>query len=138
MASLQLHHINLSSSVVPAMDEFYRALGCEPTTGGAATSRILSTDGYSAPVSFLKSNGIEFHLGTTDLGVGFRMRQSINPVVTGHIAFRTDDIAAVKRDLEARGIDYADYGVWSIAGWHQIFFYDPAGNIVEVHQDLNA
>ena len=29
---------------------------------------------------------------------------------------------------------YADYGAWAMKGWSQIFFYDPAGNIIEVHQ----
>jgi len=23
-------------------------------------------------------------------------------------------------------------------GWHQIFFYDPEGNVIEVHEDMNA
>ena len=27
------------------------------------------------------------------------------------------------------------YGAWAMNGWEQIFFYDPDGNIIEVHQD---
>jgi len=47
--------------------------------------------------------------------------------------------SAFKARLEARGIPYSDFGKWAIRGWHQIFFYDPEGNVVEVHQaDENA
>jgi len=55
-------------------------------------------------------------------------------VERGHIAFRTDDIAAFKHRLDEKGIAYSDYGAWAMKGWEQIFFYDPDGNIVEVHQ----
>lgn len=136
MASVQLHHVNFCSSDVPRLEEFYRgvlgleALGDAP----AGASRILSDSGYSARVAFLRSNGIEMHLATTDLNLGFRRNQALNPLVTGHLAFRTDDLGQLKARLEAAGVPYSDYGVWSIEGWHQIFFMDPAGNIVEVHQ----
>jgi glyoxylase I family protein len=33
-----------------------------------------------------------------------------------------------------RDIQFADYGVWAIGGWYQIFLQDPDGTIVEVHQ----
>ena len=66
------------------------------------------------------------------------MRQPVNPVERGHIAFRTDDIEAFKRRLEERGIAYADYGAWAMSGWHQIFFHDPEGNVIEVHQVREA
>ena len=51
-----------------------------------------------------------------------------------HIAFRTDDIATFKARLEEKGIPYSDFGAWAMKGWEQIFFYDPDGNVVEVHQ----
>ena len=57
-----------------------------------------------------------------------------NPVDRGHIAFRTDDIEAFKAMLRAKNIQFADYGVWAMAGWYQIFLQDPDGTIVEVHQ----
>src|SRR5690242_7309513 len=71
---------------------------------------------------------------TRCLGVTFRTGQAINPLHRGHVAFRTDDIAAVRKRLEEKGIPYSDYGAWAMGGWHQIFFYDPDGNVVEVHQ----
>jgi catechol 2,3-dioxygenase-like lactoylglutathione lyase family enzyme len=55
-------------------------------------------------------------------------------VLNGHIAFRTDDIAAFKKRLEEKGIPFSDYGAWAMRGWAQIFFYDPEGNVIEVHE----
>ena len=115
---LWLHHINLCSTNVPAMDEFYRSvLGLAPEPDMAA-SRVTT----------------QVHLAERDLDVGFRTGQPLNPLERGHIAFRTDDIEAFKRHLEAQGIAYADYGDWAMSGWAQIFFHDPEGNVIEVHQ----
>ena len=94
--------------------------------------------GYSAPVAFLTDGETQLHLATTDYGVGFRTNHAINPLERGHIAFRTDDIEAFKRRLEENNIPYSDYGLWAMNGWYQIFFHDPAGTIIEVHQDMNA
>lgn len=62
------------------------------------------------------------------------MGQPVNPLERGHIAFRTDDIEAFKRRLDEKGVPYADYGGFAMNGWQQIFFYDPEGNVIEVHQ----
>ena len=76
----------------------------------------------------------QFHLAEKDLGINFRTGQAINPVERGHIAFRTDDIEAFKKRLKEKGIPFSDYGAWAMKGWEQIFFYDPDGNVIEVHQ----
>ena len=39
----------------------------------------------------------------------------------------------LERHLEAHNIHYSDYGTRFARDWHQIFFLDPAGTIVEVH-----
>ena len=130
---IKLHHLNLSSTNVTAMDEFYRAvLGLEPEPS-LAPARVM-TQGYAGNVSFVSDGNIQVHLAEKDLSVGFRTRNFVNPVERGHIAFRTDDIAAFKKRLDEKGIAYSDYGKWSMSGWHQIFFYDPDGNVIEVHQ----
>lgn len=129
---IKLHHINLCSTNVPAMDEFYRTvLDLEPEPTMAA-SRV--TDGYAGDVAFVTDGTTQLHLAEKDLEVGFRTGQPINPLERGHVAFRTDDIAAFKRRLEEKGIPYSDYGGWAMKGWQQIFFHDPEGNIIEVHQ----
>jgi catechol 2,3-dioxygenase-like lactoylglutathione lyase family enzyme len=65
------------------------------------------------------------------------MKQPLNPLHHGHMCFRTDDIEAFKKRLEEMNVPYADYGVWAMANWYQIFFQDPDGNIIEVHQPIN-
>jgi glyoxylase I family protein len=130
---LTLHHINLCSTNVPAMDEFYRSvldLAPEPNMNA---SRVM-TEGYAGDVAFVTDGTTQVHLAERDLGVGFRTGQPLNPVERGHIAFRTDNIDAFKRRLDEKGIPYADYGDWAMSGWHQIFFHDPEGNVIEVHQ----
>ncbi len=131
--NLKLHHINLCSTQVAAMDEFYRAvLGLRPEPSMSATR--VTDQGYAGDVSFVTDGMTQVHLAERDLEAGFRTGNVVNPVERGHIAFRTDDIAAFKRHLQEKGIPYSDYGGWAMRGWQQIFFYDPDGNVIEVHQ----
>jgi catechol 2,3-dioxygenase-like lactoylglutathione lyase family enzyme len=95
---------------------------------------MRNPEGYGGDVAFVTDGTTQVHLAERDLAVGFRTNQPVNPLERGHIAFRTDDIDAFKRRLEEKGIAYANYGAWAMSGWEQIFFYDPEGNIIEVHQ----
>ena len=131
---LKLHHVNLCSTNVAKLDEFYRNVMDMRSHEGMSEIRDKSSDGYSGDVAFITDGTTQFHLAEKDFGAAFRTKTSVNPLERGHIAFRTDDIAAFKKRLEAKGIPYADYGAWAIKGWQQIFFHDPDGNIVEVHQ----
>ncbi len=131
---IKLHHLNLCTTNVSAMNEFYRnVLDLEPEPSLEA-GRILDKQGYPGNVAFLSDGTTQFHLAEKDLNIGFRTGQAINPVERGHIAFRTDDIAAVRQRLKEKGIPFSDFGAWAMKGWEQIFFYDPDGNIIEVHQ----
>lgn len=130
---LKLHHVNLCSTNLPAMDAFYREVLDMQPEPGMAQNRVKD-QGYPGDVSFVTDGTTQFHLAEQDLDIGFRTGQAVNPVQQGHIAFRTDDIAAFKKRLDEKGIKYSDYGGWAMAGWHQIFFYDPDGNVIEVHQ----
>ena len=131
---IKLHHVNFCSTNVPAMDEFYRTvldLEPEPSLG---FTRVTASD-YTGNVSFVTDGTTQLHLAERDLGVGFRTKNAINPLERGHIAFRTDDLDAFKRRLTEKCIPFSDYGAWAMNGWEQIFFHDPEGNVVEVHQD---
>lgn len=134
LMKLKLHHVNLCTSNVAAMDDFYRNVMDMAIEPGMNENRTQSRDGYSGAVSFVTDGTTQFHLAEKDLNAAFRTRTSLNPLERGHIAFRTDDIAAFKQRLEAKGIPYADYGAWAMQGWQQIFFQASDGNIVEVHQ----
>ena len=75
-------------------------------------------------MSRLSDGHIQMHLAQKDLLAGFR---------TGHIAYRTNDINAFKAHLEADGLPNSDWGNAAFAGWRQIFFFGPDGNVIEVH-----
>jgi len=77
------------------------------------------------------------HLAERDLDVAFNNGQVINPVDRGHITFRTDDLPALLKILDDKGIPYSDYGTAFAKNWHQVFFHDPEGNVIEVHQQVN-
>ena len=130
---IKLHHINLSWVDTPEMTRFYgELLGLE---SDAEMSANVLGDLRSSASAFLDAGSVQIHLSTIDHTVPYKHGQSLNPLGNGgHIAFRTDDLDAVKETLRENGIPYADYGVWSVAGWNQIFFQDPAGTVVEVHQ----
>jgi catechol 2,3-dioxygenase-like lactoylglutathione lyase family enzyme len=130
---LKLHHVNYCSKDVPEMDDFYRnVLGLEPEP--SLSSARVTAQGYAGNVAFVTDGDIQFHLATRDLAVGFRTGHAVNPLDRGHVAFRTDDIEGFKRRLEEKGVPYSDYGNWAMNGWYQIFFQDPEGNVIEVHQ----
>lgn len=130
----RLHHINLSTEKVEEMDVFYReVLGLEATDEDVPALR--NDEGvYAGDVAFVSDGHMHLHIARKDVQAGFRTGQLVNPVMKGHVAYRTDDLAAFKAHLEAEGVPYADWGDSAVAGWHQIYFYDPEGNVIEVHQ----
>ncbi|WP_204112944.1 VOC family protein [Shimia biformata] len=130
---LKLHHINLSTENVGRMDAFYRdVMGLEPPVSGLP---MLEKDkGYAGDVAFVWDGDIQLHLAQKDIHAGFNTGQIVNPVSRGHIAYRTDDIEAFKQHLRDRGIPFSDWENAAVEGWHQVFFYDPDGNVIEVHQ----
>lgn len=130
---LKLHHINVVSHDVPGLDDFYRNVLDLKTEPGMGDKRKLD-EGYPGDVSFMTDGAIQMHLAEKDMQIGFRTGQAVNPVEKGHIAFRTDDIDGFIKRLEDKNISYSDFGDWAMTGWRQIFFYDPAGNVIEVHQ----
>ncbi len=130
---LKLHHINYCTTNVSAMDKFYQEvleMAPEPEMGQGR----IKGQGYPGDVAFVSDGDMQVHIAEKDLECGFRTGNAVNPVERGHVAFRTDDIAAFKKRLEEKGVPYSDYGAWAMSGWEQIFFYDPDGNIIEVHQ----
>ena len=101
--------------------------------------RTVSTldTGYNGKIRFVTEGNIQMHLAERDMEVAIKNKQSINPVAKGHIAFRTDNIEEFKVLLENNNIEYADYGTAFAKEWYQVFFYDPEGNVIEVHQKIN-
>jgi catechol 2,3-dioxygenase-like lactoylglutathione lyase family enzyme len=49
-----------------------------------------------------------------------------------HFAFRVDDVARMRRDLEAQGVRSEDAS--PITGWMRCYVFDPFGNKIELDQ----
>lgn len=143
MATLRLHHVNVTSDDMSILTEFYgNALGLPllPSPQMIATTASTTTDGNAA-----WDNSAKFYEAgdPTELQIHATQRQpylaaqeghSVNPLIGGHFAFRTDDIEEIKARLTEHGIPFDDWGIWSVEGWYQIFLTDPAGNMIEIHQ----
>jgi catechol 2,3-dioxygenase-like lactoylglutathione lyase family enzyme len=134
MMKIKLHHLNLCTTNVRAMNKFYREVLDLDEQPGRANNRVTGQGGYDGDVAFVTDGTTEVHLAERDFAIGFRTGQAINPLERGHLAFRTDDLEAFKQRLRDKGIPFSDYGAWAMGGWAQIFFHDPDGNVIEVHQ----
>lgn len=135
---LEFHHINFVSHDVDRMHDFYTGLlGLDdiPQDNFPRTDETEEA-GYSGSIRFATDGGMQMHLAERNLDVAFKNGQTINPVDRGHIAFRTDDIAAFLKLLDENNVPYSDYGTSFAKEWHQVFFHDPEGNVIEVHQQV--
>ena len=133
---LEFHHINFVSEDVDRLHDFYtQVLGLEDIPiQSFPRPKATSSRGYDGKIRFATDGKMQMHLATKDLTVAFKNGEVINPIERGHIAFRTDDIAAFMALLDSKGIHYSDYGTAFAKEWHQVFFHDPEGNVIEVHQ----
>ncbi|WP_307486044.1 VOC family protein [Pseudarthrobacter sulfonivorans] len=143
MANLRLHHVNVTSDNMGTLTDFYRnALDLEllPSPAMIATSASDIKDGdaeWEDGAKFFDAGHpveLQLHATRRQPYLAAQEGHSVNPLVQGHFAFRTDDIEGVKARLAEHGIPFDDWGIWSVKGWYQIFFTDPAGNMIEVHQ----
>lgn len=136
---LEFHHINFVSTNVDGLHDFYTTVLGMDNIPQEDFPRPEETEdgGYSGQIRFATEGKMQMHLAERELDVAFKNGQVINPVERGHIAFRTDDLPALLKILDDRGIPYSDYGTAFAKNWHQVFFQDPEGNVIEVHQQLN-
>ena len=136
---LEFLHINFVSKNIDNMNEFYiniLEMDSIPIEKFPRTEETVDS-GYSGKINFVTEGKIEMHLAERDINVAFKNNHTINPVDKGHIAFRTDDINSFINKLKKENIPFSDYGTTFAKEWHQVFFHDPEGNVVEVHQKLN-
>ena len=135
---LEFHHINFVSEDVGRLHDFYiNTLGLSdiPITNFPRPEESESR-GYSGNIRFATDGKMQMHLAEKNLKIAFKHGEVINPIERGHVAFRTDDIEAFKSHLNTQGIPYSDYKTAFAKEWYQIFFHDPEGNIIEVHQEI--
>ena len=135
---LEFHHINFVSADVKKMHEFYtKVLGLDniPIENFPRPPET-ENKGYNGEIKFATDGVMQMHLAEKNLDVSHKHGKHINPVERGHIAFRTDDMSSFLKILDKKRIPYSDYGTTFAKEWHQVFFHDPEGNIVEVHQKV--
>ena len=133
---LEFHHINFVSNNVDRLHDFYtQVLGLDNIAiQSFPRPEATVSSGYDGKIMFVTEGRIQMHLATKDLTTAFKNGQVINPIERGHIAFRTDDIEGFMALLDRNGIPVSDYGTAFAKEWHQVFFHDPEGNVIEVHQ----
>ena len=128
------HHLNLAvGGDVGRTADFYRdLLGLTPV-------ELPRDEGaYGAEIRTLEDrSGYQYHFVPPEPGFAARQGLPVNPL-GGHLAFRVDDIAAVRARLDAEAIPYSDMAEWAIKGWHQLFCADPDGRVIEFHQVLDS
>lgn len=135
---LEFHHINFVSENVDRMRDFYAGvLGLDdiPQENFPRTEQTEES-GYGGKIRFATDGNMQMHLAERELDLAFKNGQVINPLDRGHIAFRTDDMKAFLALLDAHKVPYSDYGTTFAKTWYQVFFQDPEGNVVEVHQEV--
>ena len=74
---IKLHHVNLCSTDVPALDAFYRDVLDMKTEPGLSDNRTPG-GGYPGKVSFVTDGTTQFHLSEKDMGVNFRTGQAMS------------------------------------------------------------
>ncbi len=124
------HHLNLAGEHWQESAAFYRDL-----LGLAPVELPRDTDAYGATIATLQDDrGYQYHFIPPDPEFVARHNLPVNPLGAGHLAFRVDNIAAIRALLDAAGIPYSEMGEWAIKGWHQLFCADPEGRVIEFHQ----
>ena len=137
---LEFHHINYVTKNVDKLNNFYKNILQMDSISEENFRRTKATKstGYNGKIKFVTEGKIQMHLAEKNLDIASLNKKHINPVERGHIAFRTDNLKEFISILKKNKINYADYGTTFSAEWHQIFFYDPEGNIIEVHQKIEV
>ena len=137
---LEFHHINYVTRNVDKLNNFYKNILQMDSISEENFKRTKATEstGYNGKIKFVTEGKIQMHLAEKNLDIASLNKKHINPVERGHIAFRTDNLDEFISILKKNKINYADYGTTFSAEWHQIFFYDPEGNIIEVHQKIEV
>src|SRR5690554_3008425 len=124
--NLRLHHVNLATADMHALNDFYeKTLGLERID---PTGTLVEIDGWSGrdeegavthQSTFFSAGdreNLQLHTVVEDPYLGQRRDMPVNPLHGGHIAFRCDDIEELKARLDRDGIPYADYGTWGVKG----------------------
>jgi glyoxylase I family protein len=138
--TVRLHHVWIGTTEVQKMRDFYQQiLGLQPIVHpGRAAGNETDSSGGEIRSALLAAgedpDELQVHFGVPDHNLVFAREQMVNPKSLAHVAYRCDDIEAIKSRLRSANVPFADFGEWAVKGWYQIYFYDPAGTVIEVQQ----
>ncbi|MEM8791223.1 MAG: VOC family protein [Pseudomonadota bacterium] len=139
-----IHHVNIPAHDTRDSSNFYeRVLGVEevpwvfPDRLDVVIQDPEKLRLLPCPTRALVANpGI--HVVKPDPGFSISRRFHHNPTIGGHVAYHVADLDQVIARLEARGVPHTLTGEYAIPNIRQVYFFDPAMNLVEANACLTA
>ena len=137
-ADWNLHHVNLQAHDVRETIAFFVDVAGMTEGKWIAPPEMgdFSIDPNELAVLTLGGENRGLHIIRPDAEFGYRNGFAHNPSIGGHPAFRVSDIHAVMSRLDDAGMVYSDAGTYAMTGYHQVYVFDPAYNLVEINQRL--
>lgn len=131
-----VHHVNLQAGNVREAAAFYVEIAGLPEGPWRAPAARgdFSIDPSMLSLLPLGTFNRGIHIVLADAGFAKRNSFAHNPTIGGHPAFFVADVKAVKARLVDARVEVSDAGVYAMAGMHQVYVLDPAGNMIEVNQ----
>lgn len=127
---LELHHhaVTMHVDAVEEMGKFYKdILGLDIDAG---RWHIPGVPGYFLDLG----NDTQLHLLGKDGPSRYADGAPDRDPVSNHVALAVDDIVAAEKELTRQGIDFWRLDNVASPALKQLFFRDPAGNVIEYHQ----
>ena len=85
----------------------------------------------------LDDNHSGIHINKADFTFSWRNNFIHNPTIGGHPALNIKDIKLFLKKLKSSGIAVTDAKIYAMPNIHQVYFFDPNANIIEVNQNIN-
>lgn len=133
----RVHHVNLSAPNFHETIEFYEDVFQMQSIAMPIKREDRGAFKYDREnLAWFEDDNIQLHVSRPNPGMARDNNFYLNPSLNGHLAIEVDDIEAVKRRFEARGLYYADPGHWAVQDLYQIYAHDPSMNVIEVNQRI--
>ena len=85
----------------------------------------------------LDDNHSGIHINKADFTFSSRNNFIHNPTIGGHPALNIKDIKLFLKKLKSSEIAVTDAKIYAMPNIHQVYFFDPNANIIEVNQNIN-
>jgi catechol 2,3-dioxygenase-like lactoylglutathione lyase family enzyme len=131
-----LHQVNIAAADVRETAAFYTdILGLrEKSLTRPAAAGNFRADPEALAVFGSDNRGIHIIRPVASWGRDNGLKH--NPSIGGHFAVCVPDLDRVMANLDAMGVPYSDAGNIAMAGFRQMFCFDPAMNLVEFNSPL--